>query len=351
MKAAKIILGILKLMAIAIIASLTLGYSPYIVFTVLVLLSLIVPMPKGVLNGVILEVWANYIIERFWKDNPFLKNAYDDSDYVLRGRIVHIPQIGSKAVVVKNRAVFPAVAIRRTDTEVLYSLDEYTTDPTHIPNIDAIHLSYSKQDSVLGDQMLVLNETVADDTLIKWAGNSTVFHTTGGPLAGTVAPITGQVGNRFGFSHKDLQKLMIAFNVANVPKVDRYVMIDDNMYEFFYDSLSETNAKDFSRYADAANGVIGKLHSFSIMTRSSIVAATSADAVKALGSALGATDSLCSMAWQKNTIAFAIGDKNLYQDINSPLYYGDVHSALMMAGGRVRRADGLGVSLIVQGTP
>lgn len=348
MKTARIFLGLFKLLVLALFLSVALGINPYIAFAALVVLSLVVPVPQGALNGIVLEVWANYIIERFWKDNAFLQNTYDDSDYVLQGRIVHIPQPGSKPAVVKNRAVFPATAVRRTDTEILYSLDEYTTDPTHIPNIDAVHLSYSKQDSVLGDHMQVLNETIADDLLIKWAANGTIVHTTGGPNADAVGPVGAQTGNRKGFSHKDLQALMITMNANNVPKQDRYVLIDDNMFGYFYDSLSETSAKDFSRYADAANGVIGKLHGFSIGTRSSVLAATSADAIKALGAALAATDNLCSIAWQKNSIARAIGDKKLFQSVSDPLYYGDVHSALVMAGGRVRRSDGLGVYIIAQ---
>lgn len=324
------------------------------------LISAFAPMPKGTVNGVVLEQWTAYIIERFWKDNAFLKNAYSDDDYVVKGRIVHIPQPGSKPLVQKNRNVFPAVAVRRSDTDVTYTLDEYTTDPTHIPNIDAIHLSYSKQDSVLGDHMSVLNEVVADDMLLKWASNATFFKTTGGDTATTgtspagaqIAPITGQTGNRLGFHHKDLKKLMIQFNVANIPKDDnRFVMIDDNMYEFFYDSLSDNQSKDFSRYANAETGVIGKLHGFNIGSRSSILNSSNADAVKALGSSLAATDNLCSLAWHKNTVARAIGTTSLFQDMNNPLYYGDVHSCLVMAGGRVRRADGLGVYIIAQGTP
>lgn len=315
------------------------------------------PMPKGVARGVILEQWAAYIIERFWKDNAFLRNAYDDSQYVQGGRIVHIPQPGAKPNVVKNRSDFPATTVRRTDTDVLYSLDEYSTDPTHIPNIDAIHLSYSKQDSVLGDHMGVLDETVADDMLIKWGTNAAVYKTTGAQIVNgaastlQVGPTTGQTGNRLAFTHRDLKNLMTRANVDKVPKTDRYVLIDDNMYDAFYDTLGETNAKDFSQYADAINGVVGKLHSWNIMTRSSVLASTNADAIKALGSALGATDNLCSLAWQKNTVAFAIGDKKLFQDTNNPLYYGDVHSALVMAGGRVRRGDGLGIYMIEQGVP
>lgn len=338
----------MKLFFIAFAFGMVFGTNPVIPFVALIVLSCTVPMPQGSFYSTVLEAWASYIIERFWKDNAFLKNSYDDSQYVLAGRIVHIPQVGAKPVVVKNRSAFPATAVRRADTDVLYSLDEYTTDPTHIPNIDKIHLSYSKQDSVLGEHMEVLNETVADDMLIKWAANATIVKTTGGSAAVAVPPVAGQTGNRLGFSHKDLQKLMIKANVDKVPKQDRYVLIDDNMYEYFYDSLSETNAKDFSRYADAENGIIGKLHSWNIMTRSSVLAATSADAVKALGSALGATDNLCSLAWHKNSVATAIGDKKLFQDLDSAIYYGDIHSALVMAGGRVRRADGVGIYMIEQ---
>lgn len=343
--------GVLRLMAFALLVG-ALFASPetaLCVFVVLVLFSAFMPKQQGVAYGIVLETWANYIIERFWKDNPFLKAAYDDSQYVVAGRIVHIPQPGSKPTVVKNRSVFPATAVRRTDTDITYALDEYSTDPTHIPNIDSIHLSYNKQDSVLGDHMQVLDETVADDMLIKWGGNATFFATTGGPAADTVPAVGAQTGTRKGFHHRDLQKLMILMNTNNVPKQDRYVMIDDNMFDYFYSSLGDTNARDFSRFADAQNGVVGKLHGFTIYTRSSVLAATSANAVKALGAALAATDSLCSIAWHKNSVAFAIGDKKLFQNQNDALYYGDVHSALVMAGGRVRRGDGLGVYIITQG--
>jgi len=323
-------------------------------FVILFFVSSLIQMPAGAMYGTVLETWANYIMERFWKDNAFLKRAYDDSNYVLAGRIVHIPQPGSKPNVVKNRAVWPATAVRRADTDIVYALDEYSTDPTHIPNIDSIHLSYDKQDSVLGDHMSTLDETVADDMLIKWGANATIIATTGGPGAAdtrTVGPITGQAGNRLGLHPKDLSNLMIRMNADGVPKNDRCILIDDNMYQFFYDSLSDNQARDFSKYVDAANGVVGRLHGFDIYTRASVLAATNAHAIKALGSALAASDNLCSIAWQKNTVAFAIGDKKLFQNLNDALYQGDVHSALVMAGGRVRREDGKGVYVIRQGVP
>lgn len=349
MKPIRLLFGLFML---AFVASLT--AMPVLAFTGLAALSLFAGNAQGVvMNGVEVETWNRYIVERFWKDNAFLRFASDEDDNVVAGRIVHIPQPGAKPNVIKNRNVFPATAVRRADTDIVYPLDEYTTDPTHIPNIDAIHLSYSKQDSVLGDHVSTLNELVADDLLRKWGGSTSVAveSTTGGPSATTMSPITGQTGNRFTFHHKDLQKLMIKFNTDNVPKNERYILIDDVMFEAFYDSLSDTQAKDFSRYVDAENGVIGKLHGFNIMTRSSVLSTAGDNTVKALGAALEAGDSLASLAWQRNSVARAMGSVKLFQDTNNPLYYGDIYSVLIMMGGRCKRADGKGVVVLKQGVP
>lgn len=341
--------GLFMMLVMAITLQALFAVPAVAAFIGLVLISTILPMPKNVALGITLEVWANYIIERFYKDNAFLRFVYDDSSYVLQGRVVYIPQAGAKPGTTKNRSSFPATATRRTDSVISYALDEFTTDPTHIPNIDKIHLSYDKQDSVLGDHMVVLDELVAESMLVAWAANATAFATTGGVNGGEVAPITGQTGNRKGLHHKDLAKLMVQMNVDNVPKEDRHILIDDNMYEFFYDSLSDNQQRGFSDYVDAKNGIVGKLHGFNIHTRSSVLLATAAGAAKAVGASVAATDKLSSFAWHKNSIAAAIGDHKLFQDLNNPLYYGDIHSLLMMAGGRVRREDGKGVYMVVQG--
>ena len=362
MKPVQFITGVLRLLLLAILVGALFGANFIGILTIAAIIlvaSCIIPMPKGAAFDIYMEVWANYIMERFWKDNAFLRNAYDDSSFVVGGRIIHIPQPGAKPNVVINRNQFPGVSVRRTDTDVLYALDEYSTDPTHIPNIESIQISYNKADSVLGDHMNVIDETVADNMLIKWASSaSNTYVTTGAQIVNgqmtniQVGPADGgQVGNRFAFTSRDLKNLMTKFNTSKTPKNDRYVLIDDNMYDGFYDSLGDTNAKDFSQYADAVNGVVGKLHSFNVMTRSSVLASDNTGAIKALGSAMAGTDNLMSLAWQKNTVAFAMGDKKLFQRLDDPLYYGDVHSALIMAGGRVRRGDGVGLWLIQQGAP
>lgn len=298
-----------------------------------------------VVNGIQVEIWAKYIIERFWKDNKFLKYAFNDDDKVLNGKVVHIPQPGAKPVVVKNRSSYPAAAIRRTDTDITYVLDEYTTDPTHIPDVDKVELSYDKMDSVLGDHMSTLNETVADDLLIKWAPVAAQFvRTTGADTAGTGA----QTGTRKAMTGADLKKAGFIMNTQNVPKNDRYALLDANMIDQLTSSLTDTLYRDFSSYYDAKNGILGRLHGFDIMDRSTVLNYAADNTVKALGAAGAATDNLASLCWQKNSVARSMGEVKMFQDMNNPLYYGDIHSALLRMGGRIRRANAEGIISIVQ---
>ena len=44
----------------------------------------------------------------------------------------------------------------------------------------------------------------------------------------------------------------------------------------------------------------------------------------------------------------ALGQNDFFENLNDPLYYGDVYSTLVRAGGRVRRNDGYGVAALVQ---
>lgn len=301
------------------------------------------------IGGLPVEVWKKYIIEKFRKDNAFLFKSKDDSGFVLGGAVVHIPQAGADPTIVKNRSSFPATAVRRTDTDITYTLDTYSTDPTHITWAELQDISYAKLDSILGNQTRALGETIADDMLIKWSPVAAQFvRTTGGPSALTTAGIGGQTGTRKLFHQKDLITAMVAMNAANVPKAGRVALIDDNMFSGFYDSLTDSQMNAFQQFADNKNGVVGRLHGFDIMTRSSVLAYSAADAVKALGSALAATDNLASLCWHPDTVCRAVGTMKPFQNVDDALYYGDIYSAMVRMGGRKERTDALGVIGIVQ---
>src|SRR5690606_15757074 len=92
-------------------------------------------------------------------------------EHVVGGRIVHIPQSGGAGNVVKNRTVKPAAIRERTDTDVLYRIDEYTTDPVTIPNADNYELSYNKRESVIGEDRANLSNEVAEGLLLNFVSS------------------------------------------------------------------------------------------------------------------------------------------------------------------------------------
>lgn len=307
-------------------------------------------VPNAFGNAVEKEAWVDYIIKRFWKDNQFLAFVHKESEKVLAGRVVHIPNPGAKPTVVKNRTNFPAVAVRRADTDITYVLDEYSVTPTHVHNLETIELSYDKMDDAYGEQLDAVTEDSADDLIIKWAstkGSESAIVITSGAAVEATAPAA--TGTRKAAHHKDVKKMRVDFNKRNVPKNDRYALLTEDMYDQIYESLSENMQSAFHKVANIETGVVGELYGFKIMTRSSVAVATvTTNAIKAFGEAGATTDNEVSIFWQKNSLTCAIGEVKVFDNTDDPTYFGDVMSCALRSGGRVKRADGKGVGLLIQ---
>ena len=54
------------------------------------------------------------------------------------------------------------------------------------------------------------------------------------------------------------------------------------------------------------------------------------------------------LAWQKDCVSRAIGEKKMFDDTNNPVYYGDLYSFLLRTGGSPRRYDGKGIVAIIE---
>lgn len=317
-------------------------------------------MAANSISTIPVEVFATYVVEKLRKTNPFLQYAVDESSSVLGGAVVHIPQAGASPTVVKNRSTFPATAVMRTDSFVTYSLNVFSTTPTHITWHEENEISYDKTDSVLRDHVETLMETVGDEILYAWVtgtlanGNAdaipaaSIIRTSGSLVAATES---GQTGNRKALSYADVQAAQALMNKQGVAKTDRYLLLETYMLQQLIDSLSSNQMAAFQQTADLANGIVGKLAGFNILERSTVLTFTAAGAPIAPGTAVAATTELASLAWQKDCVSLALGDIKPFQDKDNPQYYGDIFSALVKAGGRCRRADWKGVIAIVQATP
>jgi len=169
------------------------------------------------------EVWTNFIVENLFKNNEFLLNSVDESQYVIGAGVVHIPQAGSPSKVERNRKTLPATITRRKDIDVTYVLDEFTTDPRFIPNIDKAELSYDKMESCMSEDMMALKQTIAEAMLYNWRPQFFI-KTTGSDIDAPFGTST-----RKSATIADFKKAKEVFNKWGIPKEERYVIIDTDM--------------------------------------------------------------------------------------------------------------------------
>lgn len=292
------------------------------------------------------ELWQPVIKEQLFKANEFLNYLRNADEYVIGGRIVHIPQSGGPASVEKNRSSLPATIVTRTDTDITYPLDEYTTDPVLIPNADTVELSYDKTSSVIRENTSGLMEFVGDDIIYKLVANTPAgskIATTGSAAVGT-AP--GATGNRKIITEADLRAAQLLLNKQNVPKADRYLLLPS---DFINQLMADNNLKyAFQQVVNLPEGVIAKLYGFNILERSSVVRLATDLAVKLPTAANATTDNNAALFWQMDMLERALGDVNMFDDYSRPEYYGDIFSFLVRMGGRACRTDNKGYGLIYE---
>lgn len=313
-------------------------------------LSLIKTGTEGLTMAIQKELWQNDIVEALWADNAFLNFAFNADQYVLAGKVVHIPQAGTSVSVTTNRTSYPATVTTRTDTEINYSLDEITSDPIRIPNAEQYELSFDKRNSVLADTKMSISEATALNILFKWnpttAGN--IIRTTGDAVA---AHLDSATGNRKKFTIADVKAAQKKFNKDNIPASDRFMLIDADMYDQLTDSMTATQYKDFSSTLNVGEGTIqGKLYGFNIISRSVVARYTNASTPVPVNWTVAgeSAHNAAVLCWHKNSVERALGMVEMFENLKDATYYADIYSALVRVGGRIRRADGKGILAIVQ---
>ncbi len=315
------------------------------------------------------EIWTDYIIGNLFKNNEFILQSIDESQYVIGKGVVHIPQAGSPSGVKRNRTSLPATITRRRDIDITYVLDEFTTDPRFIPNIDKAELSYEKMDSCMSEDMSYLQQFLAEAMAYNW--RPTWFLKT----TGTSKDATIGTGNRKTITVADFQAAKKRLNKWNIPAADRYVLISTDMIDQIVSELKTNENRDVSVLYNAVTGKLERLEGFTIYERSTSLVAkgatltldtktklykwTSTDLTytpeeleeiwsEETNTNYAAGSCEITLFWQKNAVARALGVTEMFDDQGNPQYYGDIYSFLQRAGGRARRANEIGVLGIIQ---
>lgn len=290
------------------------------------------------------EIWRPDIIESLFKSNAWISRSFNADEYVVGGRVVHIPQAGAPSNVERNRVNLPAPIVKRTDTDIVYALDEYTSDPRLITDIDKKELSYDKRQSVIREDTGKMMEVAGDNMLYNWAKNipaASKIATTGGNATAT-AP--GATGNRKIITEADIRSAQTLLNKQNAPKEGRVMVLPS---EFLNQLMSDNNLKyAFQQVVNLKEGSVGRLFGFDLYERSAALIETSGAVVKLPEAASATDDNECALFYYENHVERALGDVEVFDNPMQAAYYGDLISFLLRLGGRNRREDNKGVGLI-----
>jgi len=291
------------------------------------------------------QVWLNTIVENFFPDNSFATKSIDDSVFV-SNKTVHIPNAGTPSGVEINRTQKPASVNQRTDNELTYDMDELTTNPIYIPEIDKVELSYDIRQSILYNDRAELQKNAAQNLLYRWFTTDTIVETTGEARPAHTSDTA--TGNRKQMTKATVLALMTKFNQQDVPAEGRYILLDAVMYADLLADLTEKDLSAFLASADAQKGIVGNLYGFSIMQRSQVLRVTSGHALLKWSEDAAATELAAGLAWQQQCVSRALGEVKMFDKLDDPTYYGDIYSFLMRVGGARRRYDKKGVAVIVE---
>ena len=295
------------------------------------------------------EIWLSTIQENFFPDNSFMVRSIDDSQFV-SNKTVHVPNAGTPSGVKINRTDAQkgsnAGMAKRTDTDLTYDIDELTTNPVYIPNIEMVELSYDKRQSVLANDRQQLQDTAAQNLLYKWYVKANAIETTGSARAAHTSSTA--TGNRKAITKADVLALSIKFNENNVPMDGRTLLLDATMYADLLDNLTGTELSAFLASANAQNGTLGRLFGFDVMMRSQVLKCKANKDLLEYSDTAIAAECAVGLAWQKNCVSRALGETKMFDNTDDPTWYGDIYSFLVRMGGSPRRYDKLGIVPIVE---
>jgi len=333
MKIAKFLMAILFSTLLGGVLAATIEVSPAATIFPLIGVSMFTHMPSGVFGMAFqTEAWTRDVQEQlFSKVFGFIRNSVNHDAFV-NNKTVHVPQGGSIGNVEKNRAVLPATISQRTDTDLTYDLNNYTTDPIVITNLEAIQASYNKRNSVLNQHINKINSRIAEEVLISWAATTTnQIIACSGAATANITPPSG-VGNRTLLTPLDLSQGAAKLDEQEVPQQGRYLAIPSKMYWSFVEAHKAFLLNmDYNRGitdADMALGVVSKVYGWNIIPRGVVtVYKNAAVTPNAVGAAAVATDRFGAVGWHQDFVCNALGSVKTYYRQDDPTFFGDVLSA------------------------
>lgn len=254
--------------------------------------------------GVQTETWKNELLKKFRAMGSHFDGVPDYSSDVVKGKIIHLADIGADPDVLVNNTSYPISSVERTDSDLPMTLDLLETVNTKIPYQSLFNLPYDKRQSVIDQHKEVLHETYIDKGTHAVAPSVDSAHTPVIVTTGAAKPGTG----RYALTIKDIISLKRKFDDLKVPKVGRRLILCPEHVE---DLLNVSESFDKQYNVDRKEGKIGRLYGFDVYEYPTMPVydpAVSTGTKKAYGAAVLDTDAVASIAFYTPRMFKALGE-------------------------------------------
>lgn len=300
------------------------------------------------------RLFTTEIEPQLWPSNSFLARCTRDDQWV-NNNTVELDNAGTLPGVEVDRQVLPAQINQRADVAHNYELEELTTDPTLLRDLEVLIEmgGMRKRQSILEQHVNAQNTKMADRALVKWATGVTAKVPTSGTSRTAESKNNIQTGNRKAVTIADIANVQQYFHKQDVvpdnSDVNGIAVIPYSMKTDLLKIQQFTDAEKAGQGRNALpSGVIARVFGFDWYVRSSAILLNSSDTLKSDGAAEAADDQNAAVFYSPYMVRAALGSIKVYLDVDKPEYYGTIMSTMVRFGGVARRNDKKGIVILFE---
>lgn len=298
------------------------------------------------------RLFLSEIQPKLYPGNSWLGRSINDDAFV-NNNTVELPHAGTDPSVVVDRTELPATIKKRTDAATNYTLEELTTDPTHIGDSEALVVAYNKRASILDQHVQVQRKKMAERALYAWAAgadSTRIVASTGSTRA--AGNTTGaQTGTRKAFTENDIigiQQMFFADDiVTEIEAINGIALVTPAQYADLM-KLDNFKRADALGSSNIPTGVFKRAYGFDFYIKSSVVSVDASNVLRAQGATGATTTQDCAIFWSPQYVRRAIGAIKTYVNTGDATLYGDVFSTMVRFGAKAARNDNKGVYLLYE---
>lgn len=300
------------------------------------------------------RLFTNEIVSNLWPSTGFMNRAKRDDAYVNNGS-VELQNAGAVPTVQVNRSVLPAPITQRSDSPDNYLMEELTSDPTLLRNIEVLLEmgGMNKRADILRDHIAAIREKMARRALVKWATGVTNKVATTGTARAAESKNGIQTGNRNAVTIKDIANVQQYFHKTDVlPENEDLMGVAVIPYSMKTDLLQIVQFTDAEKAgagrSSIPSGVLARAFGFDWYIRSEAIVLNTGDTLKADGAAEAADDQNAAVFYSPNYVRLAVGSTRADVSEYKPEFYGHIMSALAMFGANPARLDKKGIVILFE---